>query len=327
MALSVVVRSGEVEAPPTITFDAPRIVLGRGEGCDVRLPDPTISHRHASLRQRGTEYIVVDEASTNGTFVGPVRLPPHTPRIVRSGDLVRLGRVWLELRIEQAAPTQQPHLATRELALGLVAAALAAEGANASLMVRVNAGPDSGKTLRMEEFDRPYVLGRGGGVSLAFDDPDVSRRHVELVRRGDKLLARELGSKNGAILDGSPLAPDRPTAWKRGTTLSVGACELSYDDPVADALAELERGADERMSDDESIEPPVGVESSGASPQTAPASADQRDAPVVTVPRRRARRPAPGRRGWSATDYLVALLAVAVLTLSIIGLTWLLGSD
>ena len=38
-------------------------------------------------------YIVVDEASTNGTFVGPVRLPPHTPRIVRSGDLIRLGRI------------------------------------------------------------------------------------------------------------------------------------------------------------------------------------------------------------------------------------------
>jgi pSer/pThr/pTyr-binding forkhead associated (FHA) protein len=331
MALSVVIRSGEVEASPTITFDTPRVVLGRGEGCDVRLPDPTISHRHASLRQRGTDYIVVDEASTNGTFVGPVRLPPHTPRIVRNGDLIRLGRIWLELRIEQVAPTRQPHLATREVALGLVAAALAAEGENAALTVRVVTGPDAGKTLRMTDFDHPYVLGRGGGGGrgdgLAFDDPDVSRRHVELVRRGDKLLARELGSKNGAILDGSPLTPDRPTPWKRGTTLSVGACELAYDDPVADALAELERAADERMGDDESVEPPPGVEISGASPRTTSPIAAQGDAPVVAVPRRRTGRPGPGRRGWSATDYLVALLALAVLTLSILGLMWLLGSD
>jgi len=79
----------------------------------VRLPDPTVSHRHASLRQRGTDYIIVDEDSTNGTFVGPVRLPPQTPRVIRSGDLVRVGRVWLELLCEQALATEQAHLATQ----------------------------------------------------------------------------------------------------------------------------------------------------------------------------------------------------------------------
>ena len=77
MALTVVVRSGEGEPAPRITFDAPRIVIGRGDGCEVRLPDPSVSHRHASIRQRGTDYIVLDEGSTNGTFVGPVRLSPQ----------------------------------------------------------------------------------------------------------------------------------------------------------------------------------------------------------------------------------------------------------
>ncbi len=328
MALSVVIRSGEVEAPPSITFDTPRIVLGRGEGCDVRLPDPTISHRHASLRQRGTDYIIVDEASTNGTFVGPVRLPPHTPRVVRNGDLVRLGRIWLELRIEQAAPTQKPQLVTRELALGLVASALAAEGDDASVTVRVIAGPDVDKTLTVTGFDRPYVLGRGSAVALAFDDPDVSRRHVELVRRGERLLVRELGSKNGAELDGAPLALDQPTTWKRGTTLRVGSCELQYDDPVADALAELDQAADERMSDDESIAPPPGVEASSPPPKATDVAREKsRDAPVAPLPRRRAPRPTPRRRGWSSTDYLVALLALTVLALSIIGLMWLVGGD
>ena len=91
MALTVVVRSGDLKSQATITFDAPRIVIGRGDGCEIRLPDPSVSHRHASIRQRGTDYVVVDEGSSNGTFVGPVRLSPHAPRVVRSGDLIRVG--------------------------------------------------------------------------------------------------------------------------------------------------------------------------------------------------------------------------------------------
>src|SRR5262245_23419289 len=110
MALTVVVRSGDLPAPAAITFDAPRIVIGRGEGCEVRLPDPSISHRHASIRQRGTDYVIIDEGSTNGTFVGPVRLSAQAPRMIRSGELIRVGRVWLEVRIEHTAISPNPQL-------------------------------------------------------------------------------------------------------------------------------------------------------------------------------------------------------------------------
>ena len=67
----------------------------------MRLPDPSVSLRHASIRAGDTpaSFTIVDEGSTNGTWVGGVKLHPHTPRLVRTGDLVRVGRVWLELRI------------------------------------------------------------------------------------------------------------------------------------------------------------------------------------------------------------------------------------
>jgi pSer/pThr/pTyr-binding forkhead associated (FHA) protein len=108
MALKVLIRSGDLATPASITFDAPRIVIGRGEGSEVRLPDPSVSHRHASIRQRGSDYVVVDEGSTNGTFVGGVRLSPQAPRVVRHGELVRVGRVWLGLNIEPALATANP---------------------------------------------------------------------------------------------------------------------------------------------------------------------------------------------------------------------------
>ena len=67
MALTVVVRSGELEDHPELTFDSPRVVIGRGSSCEIRLPDSSVSLRHASFRQRGGDYIVLDEGSTNGS--------------------------------------------------------------------------------------------------------------------------------------------------------------------------------------------------------------------------------------------------------------------
>src|SRR5215468_5337573 len=78
------------EGRPSLTFDTPRLVIGRGDGCDLRLPDPSVSHRHCSIRQRGAEHVLVDEGSTNGTFAGRTRLVPQTLHVIRSGDLVRI---------------------------------------------------------------------------------------------------------------------------------------------------------------------------------------------------------------------------------------------
>jgi pSer/pThr/pTyr-binding forkhead associated (FHA) protein len=141
----LVVRSGDLKSQATITFDAPRIVIGRGEGCEIRLPDPSVSHRHAFIRQRGSDYVVIDEGSSNGTFVGPVRFSPQAPRVVRSGDLIRVGRIWLELRVAQVVPTQNPGLITKEIALALIASSLSAEGEMSAPRLFVTAAPDSGK--------------------------------------------------------------------------------------------------------------------------------------------------------------------------------------
>lgn len=328
MALTVVVRSGGLKAPPAISFDAPRIVIGRGEGCEVRLPDPSVSHRHASIRQRGTDYIVVDEGSTNGTFVGPVRLSPQAPRVIRSGDFVRVGRVWLQVTIEHVVPTQNPAQATCEIALGLVAGALAEQGEPAAARVRVAEGPDAGRELLVGDFDEPHVIGRGPKVALSLDDPDASRRHCEVFRRGAQLFVRELGSKNGSRLGERAIPADKALAWPAGEVLVIGADRLTYEDPVAEALDELERAADERMRADESVDPPgaetpAETEAVESPPESLVAEAP-RPAPIAERPR-----PARSERragGWNATDLLVALLALVVLGLSVAGLWWLFRS-
>jgi pSer/pThr/pTyr-binding forkhead associated (FHA) protein len=319
MALTVVVRSGDHPNPLKISLDAPRIVIGRGEGCEIRLPDPSVSHRHASIRQRGSDYVVVDEGSTNGTFVGPVRLSPQAPRMVRSGELLRVGRIWLELTIESVPTTDEPQLATREIALSLVSSALAAQGEAAAVKVLVLEGPDAGKELLLAETGRAYVVGRGQGADLALSDVDASRRHVELSRRGGALWVKDLGSKNGALLEETALTPNKETAWPRRKRVLLGNTALSFEDPVAEALVELEASSDEKMRDQDSVDPPTSAPKSDPPPASI---GEGSAAPIARVPQKSARKRAEAG-GFRTADLVIALLALVVLAASVAGIFWL----
>ena len=51
-----------------------RVVLGRSKDCDIQLPDPNVSRRHAEVRQEGATYWLVDLDSTNGVEVNGRRV-------------------------------------------------------------------------------------------------------------------------------------------------------------------------------------------------------------------------------------------------------------
>ncbi|HEX6764713.1 MAG TPA: FHA domain-containing protein [Polyangiaceae bacterium] len=326
MALKVSIRSGDLAIPASITFDAPRVVIGRGEGSEVRLPDPSVSHRHASIRQRGADYVIVDEGSTNGTFVGGVRLSPQAPRVIRNRELVRVGRVWLELEVEQALATANPQGTTREIALRLVEGALRAQGERVSARVIVKNGADQGKELGVTDFERTYVIGRGPESDLAITDKDASRRHVEILRRGESVCVRDLGSKNGTELGQKTLESGKDTAWPAGATLRIGDTEFALEDPLALALAELEASPDEAMRSDELVEPPAGAAAEPESVPPAPA-ARPGGAPIADVPKRAPSPPGRRRGGLRPADIFVGVLALVVLALSLLGLAWVLRSD
>jgi len=231
-----------------------------------------------------------------------------------------VGRVWLEVRIEQAVPTANVQLATRELALALVGQALAAQGESAAIRVKITEGPSAGTELLIDAFDRPYTVGRLPSADLHIDDADLSRRHVELFRRGERLFIRDLGSKNGSELGGRRMNAGEEAPWPKGETLSIGQTKLVFEDPVGEALEEIERAADERIDEGEMIDPPKGVGTSTETTVLTTATA-RRGAPVTPRPRR-----APGGEavGWTLTDIVVAILALAILALSIGGLVWLM---
>lgn len=71
------------------------LVIGRGDWCDVMLPDPGCSRRHAEIRREGDEWVMIDLGSTNGTEVNGKRVNRHRLSV---GDRLVLGETTLEFR-------------------------------------------------------------------------------------------------------------------------------------------------------------------------------------------------------------------------------------
>ena len=68
-----------------------RFTIGRDAGCDMVLPDPTISRCHAGLKRGTSGWMLDDLGSTNGTRLNGWRVRASVP--VRDGDLVSFGAV------------------------------------------------------------------------------------------------------------------------------------------------------------------------------------------------------------------------------------------
>jgi diguanylate cyclase (GGDEF)-like protein len=68
------------------------LMLGRGDDCDIRIQDNSVSRRHARIEpspEADEGYIVTDQGSTNGTFVNDRQL--EGPQPLHDGDYLRVG--------------------------------------------------------------------------------------------------------------------------------------------------------------------------------------------------------------------------------------------
>ncbi|HYJ90280.1 MAG TPA: FHA domain-containing protein [Pyrinomonadaceae bacterium] len=110
--LEVTLTYSTPEGAQVIAIDRDRTSFGRGSDADYRPPDEGLSRLHATVYREGDRVWVVDENSTNGTFVNGE--PVHgagTP--LSDGDIIRIGNhTNLGVRMTQhlAAPpvTQRP---------------------------------------------------------------------------------------------------------------------------------------------------------------------------------------------------------------------------
>lgn len=91
------------DAGKVFRIEKPRVVLGRGAGCDIQLTDSEVSRRHAMLEIRGDEVRIKDLGSTNGTFVEGVRVNEAT---LESQQEFSLGTTTLMLIVTEARDSE-----------------------------------------------------------------------------------------------------------------------------------------------------------------------------------------------------------------------------
>ena len=78
------------------------LTIGRAPDNQLVLQDQQASSHHVEIRPDEQGYLLVDVNSTNGTFVNEQRLTPHTPRLLISGDVIRIGETRFTYEISGA---------------------------------------------------------------------------------------------------------------------------------------------------------------------------------------------------------------------------------
>ncbi len=84
----LIVQTGKL-AGKQLAVPTKEVLIGRDEGCYIRMGSPEISRKHCSLRSTAEGILVQDLGSSNGTLVNDVRI--SGPTVLKAGDELRVG--------------------------------------------------------------------------------------------------------------------------------------------------------------------------------------------------------------------------------------------
>lgn len=84
----LVAREGELVGQRW-TIDMDPFIIGRGNDCQIMLPERQVSRHHVKITQQGNSYILHDLDSKNGTYLNGVQLKGSTK--LQDGDEVQIA--------------------------------------------------------------------------------------------------------------------------------------------------------------------------------------------------------------------------------------------
>ena len=142
-------------------------VIGRTEGCDIQVAEPTVSSRHCRLTRQGDGFTLEDLDSSNGTFVDGVRLAPGEAVWVPNGALVTLG-----------GHVQMPWPA-------------AASGTPGRARTIVSEPPSHGTG-----GTKPITIGRAPDSDVQLDLPIIGWNHAIITQENGQYILEDRNSRN-----------------------------------------------------------------------------------------------------------------------------------
>jgi pSer/pThr/pTyr-binding forkhead associated (FHA) protein len=299
----------------TFVSELDRILVGRGEICDVRLPHPYVSFHHATIQRASGGWEITDHGSSNGTWVRGRRVHAGESVRLQSGDRVALPGFLIDVKFSPGAAAGAAGRAADAASVGreIYRALLRPDLQDQEPRLEIDAGPLAGRLLALAPREQPYLIGRESSCDWEIPDREASREHVAVFADGKSVRAADHGSKNGIRINGRLV---REALLADGDVLEVGRTVLRFHDPrgailtqlsrepaeptaLVDSFEEVERGDESSQS---SAPPPPSSSSSAPPggggtpvPGTRPPAELHVDPSTVTPPAPPTPRPAPGR--------------------------------
>ncbi len=272
------------QAPLWLTEEC--FTIGQDGRNQLVMDDAGVSAFHAEIRQEQGHYYLSDCGSQTGTFVNDERIGSRYQ--LRSGDVLRLGAVEMELSDPAKSSVRQ-------------------DGLSARWFLQVIKGEHQGHKYPISSSQ---TFGRSAQCELCFaSDQELSRRHCEFYLQDDVLYFKDLGSANGVFVNQEKLAagPLRPGDEVRmgSVGLLVIGPKVEIEQPEADEDATVFMQA-------------VKVPKPAAKPQVSQAAALNPARAQAAAPQASAQAPASGngRLLLLAGSVVLAVIVAAVVLLA-----------
>lgn len=99
MKVKLKVMSGS-HAGKEISVSSDKFLIGRSDQCQLRPKSESVSRRHCILVVRDNKVLVQDLKSRNGTLVNGKPLPTDRAKVLKHGDILKVGKLSFEMVID-----------------------------------------------------------------------------------------------------------------------------------------------------------------------------------------------------------------------------------
>ena len=221
-----------------------RYIVGKDEGCDIRVNGSYTSRRHAEIWLDKGAWWVSDAGSTNGIRVeggtgsiersggpengGAVEQPiklPDAARIVLSARSHGSASEYPSVALHSPAGTSMRATPTTQIAptpKTALTPIVATRQAVLTMTARVASGE---RTLELRAAALPIAIGRSRNQQLIVDriHEAVSGHHLEIIELDESGAQVVVHGDNGVVVDGVSHAVGTQFRWNIGQTMVLGA--------------------------------------------------------------------------------------------------------
>ncbi|MBI4616623.1 MAG: FHA domain-containing protein [Planctomycetes bacterium] len=178
-------------------------VVGRASSSNLQLDLVGISKKHFRIFARGTDHVLEDMKSKNGTRANGKKIAEH---VLAEGDLIQVGAA--QFVYFRGAP---------------------ALGDEAAYRLTLVQGGEPNDPREIPLAAGAVVLGRRRECQAVLADVECSGRHCEIRAEGGGHVLSDLGSTNGTLVNGKKI---ERVALAHGDEIALGGLRYIYHSPA-----------------------------------------------------------------------------------------------